>query len=461
MFARLVLAFTLAAALLTHPNSTSWNENSRLAAVESLVDRGTFAIDDSPYRTGDKYRYKGRYYSDKPPFFTLLGAIVGGVLKIAHIGLVQRSAKVFKITLSVSLVALPFGLGVGGIFILLRLLETEESWAVGIATIAGTATLALPFASVLINHIPAAALLVGGLVCLVEARIAAAGGLVVALAGALLAFAIGIDTSYAIFFVLAPIAIGRANFRPYAAYLGGALPSLVALGYADLALSGTWLPPDTNAALFDWPGSEFVRGNIAGGIVHRSFGELIAYAFNLLVGTRGLYLYSPILILGTYALVRRLTLSKEYDPHRSIYVFIAVASVLYVASAIVATIDYGGSNYGTRTFVGVSWLLCIPLATLAPELGASGTRRTLFMSVVLLSLGIALLGSFDPFTTQPFPLLGAIPDLLAFAKTHRLHIVFDILARIAIGALALVTIRRSLPLSRGSAAPLPSRASST
>src|SRR3954452_2017623 len=66
----------------------AWNDGSRLAAVESLVERGTPAIDDSvfvrpdhapddhpPYRdaalrqggTQDKLFIRGHYHSDKPP----------------------------------------------------------------------------------------------------------------------------------------------------------------------------------------------------------------------------------------------------------------------------------------------------------------------------------------------------------------------------------------------------------
>src|SRR5207253_2672990 len=82
----LVVLGALAIALLSvRPYAGSWNDGSRLATVESLVDRGTFAIDDSifvrappenpPYeaadlrQTGtlDRLRIDGRYYSDKSP----------------------------------------------------------------------------------------------------------------------------------------------------------------------------------------------------------------------------------------------------------------------------------------------------------------------------------------------------------------------------------------------------------
>src|ERR1700722_17000800 len=80
------------------PYAGSWNDGSRLATVESLVDHGTLAIDESifvavppptdataaqPYLdralaggTLDKLFISGRFYSDKSPVPALLLAAV-------------------------------------------------------------------------------------------------------------------------------------------------------------------------------------------------------------------------------------------------------------------------------------------------------------------------------------------------------------------------------------------------
>lgn len=44
-----------------------WNQNSRLALVRALVDRGTVAIDADAHTTGDRARRAGHAYSDKAP----------------------------------------------------------------------------------------------------------------------------------------------------------------------------------------------------------------------------------------------------------------------------------------------------------------------------------------------------------------------------------------------------------
>src|SRR5580698_4109265 len=80
------LAFAVAA-LSAKPYAAGWNDGSRLASVESLVDRGTLVVDDSifikapvepcPYSHADgvswqfgardKLLINGHYYSDKSP----------------------------------------------------------------------------------------------------------------------------------------------------------------------------------------------------------------------------------------------------------------------------------------------------------------------------------------------------------------------------------------------------------
>ncbi|MDB5310542.1 MAG: hypothetical protein JWO38_4744 [Gemmataceae bacterium] len=87
------------AAVGAKPYAGSWNDGSRLAVVESLIDRGTLAIDDSifckvpphlvdagtpPYPpdradlllfgTWDKLYVRGHFHSDKPAVVSVLMA---------------------------------------------------------------------------------------------------------------------------------------------------------------------------------------------------------------------------------------------------------------------------------------------------------------------------------------------------------------------------------------------------
>jgi len=104
---RAVSAWVLSATALViaaagaKPYAGSWNDGSRLAAVESLLDRGTLAIDGSifckapqrlidsghfPYPpdrtdllllgTFDKLHVRGHFHSDKPAVVSILMAAV-------------------------------------------------------------------------------------------------------------------------------------------------------------------------------------------------------------------------------------------------------------------------------------------------------------------------------------------------------------------------------------------------
>ncbi len=56
-------------------HSRDWNTASRLMLVYSIVDRGTVIITGLDNQTGDRAKFEGEYYSDKPPGFPLLGAV--------------------------------------------------------------------------------------------------------------------------------------------------------------------------------------------------------------------------------------------------------------------------------------------------------------------------------------------------------------------------------------------------
>src|SRR5262245_30744365 len=93
----ILIAAIVVAAVGAEPFAGGWNDGSRLAAVESLGERGTFVIDDSlfvrvpsepgrlsPYPadrldlqthgTLDKLFINGHYYSDKSPVPTVVMA---------------------------------------------------------------------------------------------------------------------------------------------------------------------------------------------------------------------------------------------------------------------------------------------------------------------------------------------------------------------------------------------------
>ncbi len=62
--------------LLTKSGAGSWNDQARIATVESLAERGTLAIEHSKWGwiTGDKALLREHFYSTKPPLLSAVGA---------------------------------------------------------------------------------------------------------------------------------------------------------------------------------------------------------------------------------------------------------------------------------------------------------------------------------------------------------------------------------------------------
>lgn len=152
----------------------SANDRSRWCTVASLVERGTYVIDEQiaitdaterhrhPWGTIDKVRHTGsdgklHHYSSKPPLFPTL---VAGVYAAVHLGtgmtMTDQPIYVPRIVLTLVNVPLLAVFLFGTIGVIDRL--CEGVWAKNIAA-AGACfgTMLLPFSISLNNHLPAAA----------------------------------------------------------------------------------------------------------------------------------------------------------------------------------------------------------------------------------------------------------------------------------------------------------------
>jgi hypothetical protein len=86
LFAILLVSYTY-----FFPRWADWGQNSKLDLTMSIVDRGTFIINNYYQNTGDYAFYKGNYYSDKAPGASFLGIpFYAAFKKIAGTSLVDR-----------------------------------------------------------------------------------------------------------------------------------------------------------------------------------------------------------------------------------------------------------------------------------------------------------------------------------------------------------------------------------
>jgi MFS family permease len=405
----IILLFFLVWVFLTHTHVGSFNDRSRMAAIESLVHRDTWIIDDSPFsRTVDRILVKDHFYSDKPPVLTF---IASGVYTILHRG--------FQLTLDASwrdldrapchcrafcdddpdrayywltlaLVGLPSALMLGLFYHLTGRFGINNPSALLLTVSLGLATQVLPYSTVFNSHVPAAACLFAGFYALLkagDARDAARRWLFVA--GLLVALAATFDLGVGLFLVACfgyAVWIHRRRAWPY--ILGAMLPLLL-MAVLDYQIVGNLLPPYMYTQGYDYPGSRFPQ-TVAG---NRSPDNVLLYGLRLLSGDHGLFAFSPVLLWAVVALVR--TWRRRADPLRGIAALVGLTSGAFALYFILFTDNFGGDAYGPRWYTVFIPLLFIFVAATWDRLRAR-VSWFLFLALTVLSFINSFQGALNP-----------------------------------------------------------------
>ncbi len=401
--AALALVFLVAIAALTKTKPESWNDRSRIAAIESLVERGTWVIDDSPWvdRTEDKVFLNGRFYSDKMPLFSLMGA---GVYAILHDGLGASLSPDCATagrfcgysTLTLLLVGVPVTLMLWLFFLYAREHVPLGHALLGTAAL-GLGTMLFPYALVFNHHAPAAASLFAAFFLLVRSagsRVALIG------AGFLSALAISFDVLAGVTAasVLA-IALVRSRGQIVWFALGGAVP-LVLTALLDYQIAQTIIPPYMITSGYVYPGSGWPATFGGNGTPD----DYAAYAFRMFLGGQGLFAYNPLLLFALAGAIGvALTRGHALRVEGAWVALGFVALSIYLA---VGTGNYGGTAYGERWFVPAIPIL-FSFILFVPPLSRPSWRSAawgLFLPLLGLSVLSSLQGAQGPWLYSPPPL---------------------------------------------------------
>jgi hypothetical protein len=280
------------------PALHSANELSRLYLVEAMVDRGEVAIDRSISLhggIGDKSRRDGRFYSDKPPGTAFLAApgvalrrLVGASPDLAGD---LRIARFFAGILPTLLLLLllrreMIGLGV-----------SEASRALAIATY-GLGTLAFPYSVLFYGHQLTAVLLYAVWFCLRDRPVRPP---MAAVAGFLGAACFAVEYQSAVY--LAPLVIlflARARPLPagLAAGIAGAVIPLAALAmYHHAAFGSPWKTG------YSFVANPFFAQVHEQGFMGVSWPRAAPFVGSLFLPSKGLFVWTPFLVLGFVGLV--------------------------------------------------------------------------------------------------------------------------------------------------------------
>ncbi len=394
----LILAvFLIAVAALTKTEPKSWNDRSHIAAIESFVERGTWAIEGSPWQdqTLDKVLLNGRFYSDKMPLLSLVGA---GAYAILHYGLggslAPHCSHVSHLCayrfLTFGLVGIPAALMLWLFFDFARR-SAVPPWAALLGTVAlGVGTMIFPYALVFNHHLPAAVSLFASFYLLTTRRASNRWGLMAA--GFLATLALSFDALAGVMTAsLFAIALIRYRSRVGFMLAGAAIP-LALTALLDYQITQTIFPPYLIPNGFAYPGSASpptVGGNAAPD-------DYAVYAFRMFVGGRGLFAYNPLLLFalaGAMSVVRR-----RKHPLRIEALCVLFGFILQSLYLVTNTRDLGGAGYGERWFVSAIPLL-FAFIFFAPPLNAPTWKTAgwiLFIPLLGLSVFSSLQGAQAP-----------------------------------------------------------------
>ncbi|HMC65084.1 MAG TPA: hypothetical protein VKI65_09090 [Gemmataceae bacterium] len=328
----------IVAAVSVRPYAGSWNDGSRLAAVESLVDHRTFAIDQSifvqvpkptspeaptPYPAGDvglteqgtrdKLFIDGHFYSDKTPVPSLLMAGIYQTWRSCGGATARQRPDLFCYVLTIGTSGLAYVLAIWCISRLAATLGLSLGNCLALTGSFALATVASTYTRHVNNHILFLGVMAAVMLSLVRLREAAEAGnfsLRPAWLGTLAGFAYNVDlgTGPVLLGSLGLLVIFRCRrFRPIAVFAAGVLPWFFAHHLFNYWIGGTIQPYNTVPEYSAWPGSPFNSGNLTGFWRHTA-GHFVEYAAALLVGKRGFLCHNvPLFLLlpGMVMLVRR------------------------------------------------------------------------------------------------------------------------------------------------------------
>jgi hypothetical protein len=360
----------------------SANDRSRWCTVSSIVERGTFQIDDIDtvpgWGTIDKVRHNGHFYSSKPPLFP---AIVAGVYWLVRAvtgwSLDDQTDETARTILFVVNV-IPLLVGVG---VMIRLAEryarSDFARIFLVATFA-LATFLTTFSVTLNNHTVAA---LGVLFSMYAAcRILADGSTSpghFALAGFFAAFAVVNELPAAAFAAaLAVWLLVRSPAPTLKWFVPAALVPLVAFFLTTYLATGDWKTfyfyygTDKYKYVVDGVPSYWM--NPAG--LDSNVESPLVYLLHCTFGHHGIFSLSPIFLLSLVAWIVP-PLSKAFRLRTGLWLAAGV-TVIVLGFYLTRTqnYNYGGNTAGLRwTF----WLIPLWIVSMIPVLDAWAGRRWL------------------------------------------------------------------------------------
>ena len=369
----------LAAFLLAkHDVAYAGNETSRYSVVESVLERGTFAIDDSIFKTPDKGQRNGHYYGDKPPLLTFTLIAWGRMLKCFGVRFLDGAY--FRAVYLTNVLIFVLSCLTGWLFYvgLRRRPRMPEPYRIAMSVLSVISTLVLSYSVTLNNHTLCAAAVMGLILLLERCEESGFSRLRAFLAGIMtglvlnLEFVSGGVLGLAVFvFILTSNVPRRAeNVLMYAA--GSGLMILCEAGM-NMTAYGSPLP-----LYLSTHKPAFVEKNY------------LSYAFNILFGFEGFFLYMPaLLFIGFACGSPRMRRDRVF-----LYMIASTAAAMFLFA--VGTSDVGGWCYGYRFLIPFAPVLLYYVAIYFGRPRPRLKRWKVFQLALFWGVLVAALGMTNP-----------------------------------------------------------------
>lgn len=412
---KIFLLYILIVALITKPYMYGDNEKSRFNTIKAIVENHTFVWNDlsTYYPTGDMILIGDKAYSDKPPFFALLCAPFYFILYIFGI-----TIDIYPGLSTYLLKVLINGAATAYLVILfyremLRVIDKNKSLL--LACVFGVCTLLFTYATALHNHTYTALFLfIAFSLYLKYIRTGSASFFYM---GLFLGLAAATDTIIGAFFIfgisISLFFLKTVSFNAKCIFIVGCILALLPYFFFNYSILGNpLLPAYAYPEYFNYEGSWQNSSNLPGFYNHDSLKNLLIYTFHSTFGARGLFSYTPLLLIGLCVLAYKSLYEKNMY-----FLPILFASIGVIGYFCVYTVNYGGSSYGSRYFLALTPILfyfCVYVFSEYPK------WKIPFFCAAVFSGVVACIGACNPWVN-----MGEGVESISFVANFHLGIIYN------------------------------------